>query len=327
MRNRCLFVLLVLLLATVVDCGSAFAASPKEMRTREELRAWYGKIIDTYDRKDIEGYMALYSQDAIFCDFQGNRKDRKELEALVKEDMAATGKIHSAEFKIHRLRLKGREATAAGTETWKYVLNDLRGQFGPEGKSYDVVWRSPLQIKFLKTAGGWLAKYRKVTGPETLTVDGKPLAPRLDLPKAIAAVKLFANLTQEERQEIESAAMLRHARAGERIIEQGKRSGRMFITLGGRADIRLDGRHLKTISGQSLFGEIEFLDGLPASADVTLLEETDLIELPHDKLNALMEKSPHLGYAIIREIAGIEAQRLRHSNRKSGFDRKRHLTE
>lgn len=312
MRNRC-FVGLLLLLATAMGCQTVFAASLDETRTREELRAWYGKITDSYAGKDVAGYMALYTQDAKIRDFQGNIKDRKALEAVAKEDMAATGKIHSADFEIRKLTLRGREVTAVCTETWKYIFIDLKGQYGPTGKSYDVVWRSPSEMKFLKTAGGWLAKYRKATGPETLTVEGKPLVAIGELPKAIASVKLFAELTQAERHELESVAMLRRGRAGERIIEQGKYSGRIFIALGGRAEVRRKGKHLVTLSGQSLFGEIEFLDGLPASADVVLLEETDLIELNHGALTALMEKNPRLGYVIIRGIAKVEAQRLRNS--------------
>ncbi len=167
----------LVLLATAVVCGSVFAASQEEMRAQEELQAWYGKIVDSYRTKDVEAYMALFTQDIKMRDLQGKTKDRKALKAYAKEDMAATGEIHSATFEIGKLTLKGHEATVAGTETWKYVFTDLKGQFGPKGKSYDVVWHSPAQCKFLKTSRRWLEKYRQVTGPETLTAGGKPLVP------------------------------------------------------------------------------------------------------------------------------------------------------
>jgi CRP-like cAMP-binding protein len=136
------------------------------------------------------------------------------------------------------------------------------------------------------------------------------------LSKALAEVKLFAGLTRAERDALESTATLRRGRAGERIIEQGKPLGRMFIVLEGQAEVWVNGRHIVTLSGQTLFGEIEFLDMLPASADVVLLEETDLIELSNGALTALMEKQPRLGYVLIREIAKIEARRLRDTNTK-----------
>ena len=142
--------------------------------------------------------------------------------------------------------------------------------------------------------------------------EGKELA----LSKALRQVKLFAGLTEAERDALRTAAMLRRGKAGERIIEQGKHSGRMFIVLDGQAEVWVNERRIVTLSGQPLVGEIEFLDGLPATADVLLLQETDLIELDNVALTGLMEKQPRLGYVLMREVAKIEAQRLRDNTAK-----------
>ena len=136
------------------------------------------------------------------------------------------------------------------------------------------------------------------------------------LSKALAQVKLFAQLTDVEREALKAAATLRRGKAGERIIEQGTALDRMFIILEGPAEVRVKGEHLVTLSGQSLVGEVEFLDMLPASADVVLLKETDLIELSCAALTGLMQKHPRLGYVLMREIATIEARRLRNTNPK-----------
>ena len=136
-------------------------------------------------------------------------------------------------------------------------------------------------------------------------------AKALALSKALAQVKLFAGLTDAERDALKAVATLRRGKVGERIIQQGKALDRMFIILEGQVEVRVNGKHLVTHSGQPLVGEIEFLDMLPASADVLLLKETDLIELKYAALTGLMEKQPRLGYVLMREIARIEARRLR----------------
>jgi CRP-like cAMP-binding protein len=136
----------------------------------------------------------------------------------------------------------------------------------------------------------------------------------LELSKALAQVKLMAGLTEAEREALKVAATLRHGQAGELIVQQGKEMGRMVIILRGKAEVRISGKLVVTLSGQSLVGEIEFLDTLPASADVVLLEEADLIELNSAALNLLMEKQPRVGYVLMREIAKIEAGRLRRTN-------------
>jgi ketosteroid isomerase-like protein len=177
MKMRNCLVAGTLLLATIVVCGSVFAASSDEIRVREELQSWYGKIVDSYRQKDVKAYMSLYTQDVKVRDLQGQTKDRKALEAYAREDMAATGEIHSAEFEIRELALKDNRATATGKETWKFGFTDLKGEFGPKGKSYDVVWTSPVRVRFVKTSQGWLAEYRKVKGPETLSEGGTPLVP------------------------------------------------------------------------------------------------------------------------------------------------------
>jgi CRP/FNR family cyclic AMP-dependent transcriptional regulator len=141
-------------------------------------------------------------------------------------------------------------------------------------------------------------------------------AEALALSRALVQVKLFAELTDAERDALKSVATLRRGKAGERIIEQGKTIDRMFIVLKGQAEVWVNGKHIVTLSGQPLVGDIEFLDKLPASADVFLVKETDLIELNYAALTGLMEKQPRVGYVLMREIAGIEAQRLRNSNPK-----------
>lgn len=136
-------------------------------------------------------------------------------------------------------------------------------------------------------------------------------AKALELSKALGQAKLFAGLTDKERGALKSAAAFRHCKEGERIIEQGKPLGRMFIVLEGQAEVRVNGKLVATLPEQSLVGEVEFLDMLPASADVIILKETRLIELNNAALTGLMKKQPRLGYVLMSEIARIEGQRLR----------------
>jgi len=137
-----------------------------------------------------------------------------------------------------------------------------------------------------------------------------------ELSKALGRVKLFAGLTDKERAALKSVAALRYGREGERIIEQGKPLDRMFIVLEGQAEVRVNGKVVATLPKQSLVGEVEFLDKLPASADVVIFKDTRLIELNHAELAGLMKKQPRLGYVLMSEIARIEGQRLRAMDQK-----------
>ena len=85
----------------------------------------------------------------------------------------------------------------------------------------------------------------------------------------------------------------------------------MFIVLEGQAEVRVNGKLVATLPEQSLVGELEFLDMLPAMADAVILKETDLIELNNAALSGLMKKQPRLGYVVMSEIARMEGRRLR----------------
>ncbi len=138
-----------------------------------------------------------------------------------------------------------------------------------------------------------------------------------ELSKALTQVKLFSNLSDQERDELKSVAKLRHAKAGERIIEEGKKLDRMFIAMDGQTEVWLKGKCIVKYTGQALVGEFEFLDKTSATADVTLTKETDVIELDYAALEALMEKQPWLGCRLMREIAKTEIQRLRDNDSRS----------
>lgn len=136
------------------------------------------------------------------------------------------------------------------------------------------------------------------------------------LRRALARVDIFAGLTDAERDTLKAAARLHHGTAGEQVIRQGSVMGRMIVVLDGEADVRIDGTSFVTLSGQVLLGEIEFLDGRPATADVVFLKDADYIILENADLNRIMEDHPRIGYVVIREIAKIEAARLRKTSTK-----------
>jgi uncharacterized protein (TIGR02246 family) len=140
------------------------------------------------------------------------------------------------------------------------------------------------------------------------------------LSRALTRVNLFSGLTDSERGSLKSVATLRHGKAEQRIVEPNAALDKMFIILDGDAEVRVNGEHMATLSGQPLIGETEFLGMHPAYAEVVIRKNADIIELDNAALTALMEKKPRIGYVLMREIARIEAQRLRNTSFiKSGF--------
>ena len=134
--------------------------------------------------------------------------------------------------------------------------------------------------------------------------------------KALGKVPLFTGMDSAELLALTPAAKLRRAKAGEKIITQGKMLDRMYIVMDGGADVVVNGKKVTTLTGQPLVGEVEYVDPAGASADVIVLKDTDVLELNYAILTALMENDPRAGYLFMRELAKLEARRLRNMNPK-----------
>jgi len=134
------------------------------------------------------------------------------------------------------------------------------------------------------------------------------------LSEAIAKATWFQDLKSEEKELLKSVSKLRHMKAGEKITEQGKPTKKIYIVPSGTASVLVDGKQIATLSGEFIVGEIEFLDMSPASADVVIQQETDIIEIENLALYSLMDKEPRIGYVLMAELARLEAERLRQTN-------------
>lgn len=105
-------------------------------------------------------------------------------------------------------------------------------------------------------------------------------------------------------------------KAGDRIIEQGKRAGKMAIALESEVRIRIDGETIRALPADSLVGEMEFLEDVPASADGVLGGKSGVVLLQQRSFQQVMDDDPGSGYRVMLEIAGIEANRLRMNNQR-----------
>jgi CRP-like cAMP-binding protein len=128
---------------------------------------------------------------------------------------------------------------------------------------------------------------------------------------ALRQVRVFQRLDEQQLRKVAEVAELVERQDGDRIIEQGKRIGKMAIALDSGVRIRIGGKTIRVLPANSLVGEIEFLEDVPASADVVLVGKSKIILLEHKRFQGVMDADPGLGYRVMVEIARMEANRLR----------------
>lgn len=128
---------------------------------------------------------------------------------------------------------------------------------------------------------------------------------------ALKKVCVFQTLDAAQLQKLSGITEMALLEAGNRVIEQGKRTRRIVVTLDSEVRIEIDGALVTLLPPGSLVGEIEFLEGVPATADVVLVDRSNVLIIEHAKLRSLMDADPGLGYRLMYEIAKMEANRLR----------------
>ena len=126
----------------------------------------------------------------------------------------------------------------------------------------------------------------------------------------------FANLSQEELEELENVCKTNSFSADEVIITEAEEGSTLYLVKSGMVEARKDlgneqYKKLKQLGEGGFFGEISFLNGAPRSATVIAIEETQILELSKDAFNGLIADKPVIGHKLYEFVACELASRLR----------------
>ena len=121
----------------------------------------------------------------------------------------------------------------------------------------------------------------------------------------------LVHLTLNDWTLIADKAMRRQFKAGEHIVQLGRRTHGVYVLLKGTALVQVPSLLSHEIGPSEVCGEISFLDELPATADVTATTEVEALFLDRSTLVSLFELFPHLGSRFYQSLAAILSRRLR----------------
>jgi CRP/FNR family cyclic AMP-dependent transcriptional regulator len=112
-------------------------------------------------------------------------------------------------------------------------------------------------------------------------------------------------------------------KAGDRIIQQGRRTHGVYVLVKGTASVQIPSQeNLPAICAGEVCGEISFLDELPATVDVIAKEPVEAYYLDRPLLQSLFELFPHLGSRFYRSLACSLSRRLREQISQAGSAKK-----
>ncbi|GAB4269675.1 MAG: hypothetical protein Kow0092_23820 [Deferrisomatales bacterium] len=136
--------------------------------------------------------------------------------------------------------------------------------------------------------------------------------------RAVAVLKklpAFRGLADHEYFDVFEVCRSRFVHSGEILFREGDRAGSLFILLNGAMEILVEGRGLvHVMQAGEVLGEMGLVCDDVRTASAVARDSCMLLELDADRLHALMEQKPRIGYVIMGNLAAILAARLKKEN-------------
>lgn len=124
-------------------------------------------------------------------------------------------------------------------------------------------------------------------------------------------VFFFKDLTPDELLGIMSVSRREQYTMGQKVFEAGSPGSSFYIVKKGAVMVKQGVVVLATLGVGDTIGEMTFVDRCDRSATVAAIEDTELLRISCDPLEALFEEQPRMAGKIYRAIAVQLSQRLR----------------
>jgi CRP/FNR family cyclic AMP-dependent transcriptional regulator len=132
----------------------------------------------------------------------------------------------------------------------------------------------------------------------------------------LRGLPIFAGLGDGELRKIARLFTQKLFRPGERIFRKGDSGDEACIVMRGQVDIHLeeDSKPIANVASGKIFGELAFLDGAPRNAFAIASQASILLMVSRAAMTDLVQREPHLGMIIMRNIALDLSNKLRVAN-------------
>ncbi len=125
---------------------------------------------------------------------------------------------------------------------------------------------------------------------------------------------IFQGLGEGELRKMARLFAQKLIRPGDIIFQQSERSHEAYVIMRGEVQILLENQPVATVGTGQIFGEQAFLDGGARNAMARAAKSCILLVIQRSAFNELIQREPHLGMAVMRNIAGDLSTKLRRTD-------------
>ncbi|MDX1953324.1 MAG: cyclic nucleotide-binding domain-containing protein [Verrucomicrobiota bacterium] len=129
----------------------------------------------------------------------------------------------------------------------------------------------------------------------------------------LRGLPFFEGLGDGELRKIARLFTQKLYRPGEKVFSKGDSGNEAYVVMRGQIDIVIEegAKPLASIGNGQIFGELAFLDGTPRNAIAVANQATILLVIQRSAFNNLVQREPHLGMVVMKNIAIELSNRLR----------------
>jgi CRP-like cAMP-binding protein len=147
----------------------------------------------------------------------------------------------------------------------------------------------------------------------------------------IKNVYLFKTLTPTELEAVAAIGQSQTFMGGDTIFLKGERATALYLIKQGAIAIQQstksgDTIQVATLGSGSHFGEMAFVDAEIRSATATATDRGEMIIIPYDKLQQLLNSNAAIAVKLYRELAHFLAGRLRVTTSDLSYIKEKNLT-
>jgi len=129
-------------------------------------------------------------------------------------------------------------------------------------------------------------------------------------------LEIFSKLNEEELNKIAKIARKEVVKKDKVIFREDTRAQNLYLITKGKVAIYMELHRgeemvLRTLTDGMLFSWSALVPPYRLTASARAMEDSELIVIGGEELEALFEEDPRLGYLIMSAIAGIASSRLR----------------
>lgn len=183
-----------------------------------------------------------------------------------------------------------------------------------DGNFTDVVKMVKFNMSYSRESSNLTTSARAITTPvdQSLQDQGMGVA----IINMLRGLPIFEGLGDGELRKMARLFVQKLYRPGEKVFSKGDSGNEAYVVMRGQIDICLEegSKPIATVGNGQIFGELAFLDGAARVALAVASQATILLVVQRSAFNEVVQREPHLGMVVMKNVAMDLSNKLRRAN-------------